>query len=257
MPPAPEIGSDELIAEMAELYAQAYLRDTPFTDISAPNKEVEDIIDMLNKLPWFQKIDCCKLDLAAARRKRNQLTPNKLFRGVTFGDNIGPYISQFLLAGTKGIDSGDNERASDEGMISYGAISIDQRVRIAEEKKNYMTEWCEWLDVQNGANLGGAETYQPSPPRRFIYTPRDLATYVHYDALYQAYLNACLLLLWYKIPFDPGIPFQQDDCIDHQQGFALFGGPHILTLVTEVATRALKAVRFQNSIYTAVCGRKY
>ena len=28
-------------------------------------------------------------------------------------------------------------------------------------------------------------------------------------------------------------------------GFALFGGPHILTLVTEVATRALKAVRYQ------------
>ena len=32
---------------------------------------------------------------------------------------------------------------------------------------------------------------------------------------------------------------------DHQQGFAHFGGPHILSLVTEVATRALKAVRFQ------------
>ena len=28
-------------------------------------------------------------------------------------------------------------------------------------------------------------------------------------------------------------------------GFALYGGPHILTLVTEVATRALKAVRYQ------------
>ena len=245
MPPAPEIGSDELIAEMAELYAQAYLRDTPFTDISAPNTKVKKVIDMLNKLPWFQKIDCCKLDLAVARRKRNELNSNSLFRGTTFGDNIGPYISQFLLAGTTGINSNDKQRASNEGMISYGAISIDQRVRIADEKKNYMTKWSEWLDVQNGANLGGKETYQKSPKKRFIYTPRDLATYVHYDALYQAYLNACLLLLWYKIPFDPGIPFQQDDCIDHQQGFALFGGPHILTLVTEVATRALKAVRFQ------------
>ena len=28
-------------------------------------------------------------------------------------------------------------------------------------------------------------------------------------------------------------------------GFALWGGPHILSLVTEVATRALKAVRYQ------------
>jgi hypothetical protein len=56
-----------------------------------------------------------------------------------------------------------------------------------------------------------------------------------------------------KTPFDPGF--------DHLSGvgaaagnvatrrnaggFALYGGPHILTLVTEVATRALKAVRFQ------------
>ena len=47
------------------------------------------------------------------------------------------------------------------------------------------------------------------------------------------------------MPFDPGIPFQSPDNIDHQQGFAHFGGPHILSLVTEVATRALKAVRFQ------------
>ena len=52
-------------------------------------------------------------------------------------------------------------------------------------------------------------------------------------------------MLWFKVPFDRGIPFQAPDVDDHQQGFAHFGGPHILSLVTEVATRALKAVRFQ------------
>ena len=107
-----------------------------------------------------------------------------------------------------------------------------------------MTTWLEWLDVQNGADLRSMEAYE-GKSRRFITTPRDLATYVHYDALYEAYLNACLIMLWYGVPFDPGIPFQLDDAKDHQQGFAQFGGPHILSLVTEVATRALKAVRFQ------------
>lgn len=48
-----------------------------------------------------------------------------------------------------------------------------------------------------------------------------------------------------RVPFDPGLPFQYDDLDDKQQAFAHFGGPHILTLVTEVATRALKAVRYQ------------
>jgi len=32
---------------------------------------------------------------------------------------------------------------------------------------------------------------------------------------------------------------------DCQDGFGTFGGPHILSLVTEVATRALKAVWYQ------------
>jgi hypothetical protein len=54
-----------------------------------------------------------------------------------------------------------------------------------------------------------------------------------------------LILLGEGIPFDPDIPFQKKDFADHQQGFAHFGGPHILSLVTEVATRALKAVRHQ------------
>ena len=78
-----------------------------------------------------------------------------------------------------------------------------------------------------------------------IATPRDLATYVHYDALYEAYLNACLFLLGAGAPFDRGIPFLESDTFDKQQGFAHFGGPHILTLVCEAATRALKAVRYQ------------
>jgi hypothetical protein len=68
---------------------------------------------------------------------------------------------------------------------------------------------------------------------------------VHYDALYEAYVNACISLLSSGAPFDRGIPFLEEDAFDKQQGFAHFGGPHILTLVAEVATRALKAVRYQ------------
>ena len=112
-----------------------------------------------------------------------------------------------------------------------------------------MTVWEQYLDVQNGADLRGIETYvKPDgvdQGHRFIATPRDLATYVHFDALYEAYLNACLVLLASGAPLDRGIPFSGADTFDKQQGFAHFGGPHVLTLVCEAATRALKAVRFQ------------
>lgn len=132
----------------------------------------------------------------------------------------------------------------DAGFGAYGSIRFDQRVRVATPDQNYMITWEDWFDVQNGANVRLTESYVPNA-WRFIATPRDLCTWVHYDALYEAYLNACLLLLGMGCPFDPGIPFQDQDFRDKQLGFATFGGPHILSLVTEVATRALKAVRFQ------------
>jgi len=250
MPPAPALGSDELTAEMAEVYAQALLRDVPFTKIvDGSGEKVENVVEALNNLKWFNKE--CGLSPAERSRKRKKFVKEDgggyqtLFRGITPGDDIGPYISQFLLVGNKGLGDAHNPK---DGYIAYGSVRIDQRVRVAKEK-DYMTTWDEWFDVQNGADLRGLEKYygncEKNPEYRFITTPRDLATYVHYDALYEAYLNACLILLGDKVPFDPGIPFQGPDFLDHQQGFAHFGGPHILSLVTEVATRALKAVRYQ------------
>lgn len=272
MPPAPALGSDELTAEMAEVYVQALLRDVPFDQLvsgegtiklckevknekgktvtETKKVSVQELLDHINCLPWFADKDCCSLTDAEQGRKRAPLSLQTAFRGTTPGDNIGPYLSQFLIAGNKGIDGSSDVY---DGYINYGSIRIDQRIRFAVPNLDQMKTWDEWFDVQNGADLRGHEIYQfkkgkdgeEKPEYRFITTPRDLATYVHYDALYEAYLNACLMMMGQGIPFDPGIPFQRDDYKDHQQGFAHFGGPHILSLVTEVATRALKAVRVQ------------
>ena len=278
MPPAPILGSHELTAEMGEVYAQALLRDVPFTKILEGVKEysvkcagikkhkkveVAKILNELASLPWFGSNDCCKITDAKKTeclsseeksRVRTNLDGQTFFRGITPGDDIGPYISQFLLAGNEGLNGNgvnDENHEAKDGYINYGAITIDQRVRFAKPCDDHMTLWDEWYDVQQAADLTGMEEYDDITHklhkhyRRFITTPRDMATYVHYDALYESYLNACLILLDKKIPFDPGLPFQRNDFIDHQQAFAHFGGPHILTLVTEVATRALKAVRAQ------------
>ncbi|MEM8601537.1 MAG: vanadium-dependent haloperoxidase [Bacteroidota bacterium] len=276
MPPAPKLDSAELAAEMAEVYIMALLRDVPFSRFrdgakknDADTKKVKAWAKILNKYPWFTMRDAdfevpVGLRIPAQQRRRGPLDPQTLFRGFAPGDDDGPYLSQFLLVGNTHL--GDFH-APQEGYIQYGAIRIDQRVRVATPKRDYMTTFEQWVDVQNGADLRGIESYCPAPstkkkspatkgtkgtPKdpctaafRFIATPRDLATYVHVDALYEAYLNACLLMLSHRIPFDRGIPFQVADNVDRQQGFAHFGGPHILSLVTEVATRALKAVRYQ------------
>ena len=71
-------------------------------------------------------------------------------------------------------------------------------------------------------------------------------------------MNACLYMLGtngfeFQRPVitdgvaGPGFPDRS--ARDNRQGFATFGGPHILSLVTEVATRCLKAVRRQKYNY--------
>lgn len=249
MPPAPIADSEEFIAEVAEVYEMALLRDVPFAKFEYDG-DVNAAIARLNRLNWFNGSEIEGLSTAAEARRRGQVNHQTVFRGNAFGDNVGPYLSQFMCAGTPelGIGGGQTSDSARAGLVQYGALVFQNKVRIATPYRDYMTTWEWWLDVQNGADLRGTESYEgdcANTRYRFIATPRDLATYVHYDALYEAYLNACLQMLALKVPFDPGIPFQGADTIDHQQGFAHFGGPHILSLVTEVATRALKAVRFQ------------
>ncbi|MEM8906277.1 MAG: bromoperoxidase, partial [Bacteroidota bacterium] len=186
IPPAPRLGSPELLAEMAEVYAQALLRDVPLNALSAgADKNIpgrlklletkkadfetfESFTDFLNDLEWFDP--AVELDLTEEERIRRRTalqTPANAFRGTTPGDDLGPYLSQFLLVGNGGVNANDDERTAADGLITYGAISIDQRVRVAKEV-DYMTTWNEWLDVQNGADLRALEAYEEKPTRRFI-----------------------------------------------------------------------------------------
>jgi hypothetical protein len=182
------------------------------------------------------------------------VTPATLFRGFTRGDLVGPYLSQFLLKGTS---HPVLSPPPDNGVISYGTLGIDQRQRTVLPPgaggADFLTAFADWLAVQNGRDDRGQDRFEPpaqpppAPPGRFIRNLRDLANYVHFDQLYEAHLNACLLLLTMPARLDPGNPYADTRRYQGrtQDGFATFGGPQVLTLVTEVATRALKAVWFQ------------
>ncbi|PCH59789.1 MAG: bromoperoxidase [Gammaproteobacteria bacterium] len=287
MAPAPRVGSSELTAEMTEVYALAILRDVPFTVIcdggdqrlcvsrKNPGKaqlSAERIVHLLNKMPFYSgknpisstphNTDETNLNRFERNRRfartqslNGKLTPATIFRGSTKGALIGPYISQFMLIGTQSLACKGDGKSSfpgtdasfdlQDGFIQYGSLIIDQRTLTHENCVDYMTDWCSWLDVQNGADFRGADQFEEK--RRFITTPRDLVTYVHYDALYEAYLNAGLILLGLQVPASKGFP--EPSPSGHRDAFVTFGGPHILSLVTEVATRCLKAVRRQKFNY--------
>ncbi|MEM8948985.1 MAG: bromoperoxidase [Pseudomonadota bacterium] len=246
------VANPELVAEMAEVYWLALLRDKNLSELDevagGSDSLVNAAIGHLGGLPFY-------ITARGAHPRRRlvdgqPLTRQDLFRGHTKGERKGPYLSQFMLMGSRHLGrEGMEPRAEEDGKLQYGSISIDMKVRTAKPGRDYMTHWHEWLDVQNGAAVGGTQDYVPEGdaddvPFRHITTLRDLATYVHFDALYEAYLNACLWLLNAGAPFDPNFRHLLSNT-RHTTGFALYGGPHILSLMTEVATRGLKAVRFQ------------
>lgn len=241
--PAPALGTPELTVEMAEVYGLAALRDVPFTAWDDDASPYTTVASEIAAMPGYADHagDPSTPDDWRRRGRHPVGDTSKVFRGSTPGAQHGPYISQFLLIGSadrrQGGSAVDGAR---EGMIRFGAQRIDQRVNPHPAGRDYMCDWASWLDVQNGADVGGRAEFGAL---KFIETPRDLATYVHYDELYQAYFNAALLMSAYGLPLDYGLPSGMWH--GTRASFATFGGPHLLALLSEVASRGLKAVRRQ------------
>lgn len=229
IPPAPAFSSAQEAGEMVELYWMALLRDVNF-DNYAHNPLAQEAAADLSQLSDFR-----------GPKENGQVTTQTLFRDVFPGCTIGPHISQFLLRQT-----------------AYGAQSVDQRIHARAPGSDFLTGFADWLDVQNGCiplNLNIPPATEA--PVRFIRNGRDISHYVRLDVLYQAYFVATLVLLngitlnettnpfLIRFPFDAGNPYGQNGATGVQAGFGTFGNPHIATLVTEPATRALKAIWFQ------------
>jgi hypothetical protein len=219
IPPAPRFDSAEEAGEMAELYWMALLRDVHFKDYDN-DATVANAVKDLNRYSRFR-----------GPKKDDKVRRSTLFRGFTKADLVGPYVSQFLLKD-----------------FNYGTITVSQKQHTAKPGVDYVTAYEQWLNIQRGCDPGVSRDDQLERDgqgrlvRRYVRNARDLATYVHFDALYEAYLNACLVLLDVGAPLDAGNPYNASQ---NQIGFASFGGPHILTLVCEAATRALKAEWWQ------------
>ena len=206
MVPAPTFESAEHAAEMVDLYWQALCRDIPFTDFGS-NPTVAAAAGELSSLTDYRP---------------GAVTPSTVFRGILNGDKVGPYISQFLYQ-----------------TVPFGALSIEQQLLPLQAGLNYMTTLTDAVNVQRGI-AAGPQSFGAT--RRYISNFRDLAAYVHVDALHQAYLQAALILLGQGVAVDSGFPL---NATTRSGGFVTFGGAAILGLVTEVAVAALKATWYQ------------
>ncbi|MFY9558221.1 MAG: vanadium-dependent haloperoxidase [Blastocatellia bacterium] len=223
---APAFASAEEAGEMVELYWMALLRDVNFQDYAT------------NPLAIKAAADLSRLSDFRGPKIGGQVTSQTLFRDKFPGATDGPYISQFLLQ-----------------PAGFGAQEVDQRINTNAPEIDFGTSFSEWLDIQNG--FQPIQTLTPGG-KFFCRNGRDLAQYVHVDVLYQAYFVAFLVIAGGGYPVDAGNPY--GTALDpgsgrplaagakgsiSQTAFGTFGGPAVATLVTEPATRALKAQWFQ------------
>jgi hypothetical protein len=201
----PSVASRDIAVAAIENYWMALCRDVNFTQYG--NEPLTNAaIAELNSLPLF--------------RGPKPVTPQNLFRGFTVGDVLGPYVSQFLLQ-----------------PFNYGAVPVTQLLTTYAPGIDYMTDQASWLAVQNGQGPFGSNQIDPNP--QHMRNGRGISAYVHLDVLFEAYFNACLVLVDQGAPLDANNPYANSRT---QAGFGTFGSPHLKALVAEVSQRALKAV---------------
>lgn len=273
MLPAPGCLSISTAAEMAEVYWMALLRDAPLlafqvnrtppvtgcADISAHDVDlgfnVTSRVDDARK--WVNILfDCAVRRDTDPGRLRAPLDVDAgsggadirlqtLFRSGLVDEEFGPLVSQFFIR-----------------PIGYGTQTIDQKQVPYIAKRDFLTTHGDWLLAQNtgkdvyGRDYGNCNNYSDQlnrgasyypvdgsgqPVKRYISTMRDLARFVNRDALHQAYFNAALFLDGIGAPLDAGNPYSGNR-FSRENPFASLGGPDLLTLVSEVASRSLKVV---------------
>jgi hypothetical protein len=252
--PAPRFDSEVAAHEMGELYWMALARDVAFIDYGTDGTIAAAVSSLNGEFPRFGGTV--------------PVTAQNVFRGIYPGEQAGPYVSQFLWKGN--VDprkpAGQGRDAAD-GIISYGARGIDQRIVPAQAGTNSIAVFQTWLNVQNGMDRRGMDVLDTV--KRFIRSLRDGATFVHFDQVLDAYYNAAWYLMseprgnqltfvsggttgrpQIDLEFSPdqGNPYDPPGAAGDsrtQTGFATFGPIHLLQVLAEVLGRALRAVWWQ------------
>jgi hypothetical protein len=211
VPPAPALASEEYAAELVELYWASLLRDVPFASYTTNATAMQAATELTGLASY-----------SGPRTNAGKVTPHLLFRGTFAGEELGPYISQFLLQ-----------------KANFGALPVVQKYRTNSAHVDFMKDPGEFLQVQNGISTG--KTLTPQTPV-YLHDGRGLAGYTHEDVLYEAYFIAYLVMSTMNVPPNPGNPYVHSKT---QNGFATMGGPDIASALAAVAGAAIRAVWYQ------------
>jgi hypothetical protein len=242
IPPAPALASAIRAGEAVELYWQALLRDVPLAEFrnDTSNKDVLAAVDELNKLSAFH-----------GPKADGRVTPETLFRGTALyvdqadasgrtgkyvvppGSLAGPYVSQLLFRD-----------------VPFATQTIPAQIRSAAPGVDYLTDYDEWLRVQNGTAPRSPTKLEAT--RRYIATGRDVAEYVHNAPA--AFIAAALLLTapvnrsepasgGFGAPLNPSNPYVRSKT--PAAGVSTFGLGYLQSLQAQATSIAIRVAYWQ------------
>lgn len=165
MPAAPTFTSAQQASESIEVLWQALTRDVNFSQY-ANNWLIQQAATDLSRFSDFR-----------GPKTAGQVTTGNLFRGIAPGELNGPYLSQFLWR-----------------PVPFGAMTLTQRYTVPVANNDHLSNYNEWLSIQNGASPSGITTLVNDPTTRYLRNNRDLAQYVLRDFNSQPYQNAALII---------------------------------------------------------------
>lgn len=218
MPAPPTFGSAHQAADAIEVLWQALTRDVAFANYGTDPLIADAVADMDQFTAY------------AGPKEAGHVTVSTLFRGIGSDETVGPYISQFLLQN-----------------IPYGATTIVQKYKVPTAgtltKNDHLTNYAEWLHIQNGGSPTGVTVVEFDATPRYLYNGRALAQYVLQDFVNQAYMGAAQIISGYGSGiYGPNDPYASTTVQDRGP---LFSGNHVIDLLSRVGMGSQSVAWYQ------------
>jgi membrane-associated phospholipid phosphatase len=263
MPNYPTLTSDWMGAEILEVYLMMCCRDVKFDEYGTGEGTDNDGNGGSITAQAAAVLNSLGDAYHGPRNSDGIVDASVLFRGMTAGDQVGPYVSQFLLqklyplfpAGCAGFV------ATLIGVqnLNQNIISTKQLYPIAE-KREFGVSWEDFIAIQNGfiPKLYAVTDYNQTH-LRYIITGRDIASLDHADTPFGYYTNVLIILAHAGFPINPNFPYANGTITRESAGFDM-GAPDAFTLVGGVCSEAFKAAwaqkwrTFRRARPEAICG---
>jgi membrane-associated phospholipid phosphatase len=190
IPPAPSITSLTAAAEILEVYVMALVRNYNFHILDPECIFYDDIPqdakNYLNTLIGYLNRDGIKGNFRYQLVDSNgNITINTLFRGISRGDTIGPYVSQFFYYET-----------------AIGNLKLEQKYQCLDLSENIIPDisnskyyFGKTEQYFNEIWNGGIKSSALQTKTKYMTTILDLAMYINRDQIWEAiFVTASLFL---------------------------------------------------------------